>query len=625
MSGLHLSPSGAVARFHAPHADLVEVCLFDDGVERRIALEPRDDGSHTASLEGVAAGQKYGLRVHGPWQPDRGLWHHPDLLLVDPFGRAMSGRFLDHPAVHHGGPRGDTAPYVPRSVLVDPPSPPRPGPAVPWPETVVYETHVRSLTMRHPGVPAGFRGTYLGAASSAVIDHLLDMGVTTVELMPVAHHVTEPFLQERGLQNHWGYSSLGWFAPHAGYATADDGRQVREFAEMVDRFHAAGLEVIVDAVFNHTAEGGLEGPILSFKGLDNPGWYRLDDEGGYVDWTGTGNTLDAGKPRVRQSVLEALHWWANDLGVDGFRFDLAVTLGRGEDAFDPSHLSWLTEDPVLSTRKLIAEPWDLGPHGYRLGHFGGEWREWNGRFRDDVRDFWRGKGTGHIFALRVRGSPDVFGPRSPGASINLVTSHDGFTLADVVSYDHKHNEANRESNHDGHDDNRSWNSGHEGPTDDPVILEVRRRRSRALLATTFLAAGTPMLLGGDELGNSHDGNNNAYPLDELNWYDWRATPHVDLIRALTALRRGHPCLGGGEGEVVEDAAVTVIATSLGDDRALIAANPGPATAACALPGGDWVAAFDSTGMVAPQASHHLEVPAWTVVVLVPATDLPPDL
>ena len=615
MPGLHLTAAGARAEIFAPAAELVELCLFGpDGSEVRHDLEPGGDGWHRGDVAGVRAGQSYGFRTHGPWDPVRGLWHHPDLLLQDPYARAMSGDYVDHPSLLHGGPRADTGPWVPRSVLVDTPPRPRPGPKVPWEDTVVYETHVRGLTIAHPDVDPALRGTYLGACSEPVIDHLLRLGVTTVELMPVAQHVTESFLQRRGLRNYWGYSTLLWFAPHGAYATADDGRQVAEFAEMVDRFHAAGLEVVVDVVFNHTAEGDLEGPILAQKGFDNPGWYRWAD-GDYVDWTGTGNTIDTANPRVREAIVAALRWWAEDLGVDGFRFDLAVTLGRdGGGHFDPAHLEWLAADPVLSDRKLIAEPWDLGPHGYRLGGFGGDWREWNARFRDDVRDFWRGHGNAWALATRLGGSADVFGHRSPFASVNFVTAHDGFTMEDLVSYDRKHNEANREDNRDGHDDNRSWNSGVEGPTDDPEILEIRRRRAAALTTTLLLANGVPMLLGGDELGRTKSGNNNSYPLDQPNWYRWSEQPRSALIGRLTSLRREWPELRAVEPHLVHDHPVTVVEMG----RLVLLCNPTGDAHHVPVPGGDWVLLLDSSDVDASsKVGGEVTVPAWSVLLLGP--------
>lgn len=612
--GLIPTPEGARALVHAPAADLVELCLFDsDGNEERLSLDP-SDGHHTLDVGPLPPGQRYGFRTHGPWAPEKGLWHHPDLLLVDPFARAISGDFVDHPSVHHDAGREDSAAWVPKSVFVEPPPRPRSGPRVPWSDTVIYETHVRGLTITHPEVSPELRGTFLGAASEPVIDHLLRLGVTSVELMPVAHHVTEPILQRRGLTNYWGYSTLGWLAPHGGYATGDDGRQVAEFATMVDRFHAAGLEVILDVVFNHTAEGGLTGAILSMKGLDNPGWYRLDG-GDYVDWTGTGNTIDTSNPRVRQAILSSLRWWAEDLGVDGFRFDLGVTLGRDHEGhFSPIHLEWLSEDPVVGACKLIAEPWDLGPHGYQLGNLGGSWREWNARFRDDVRDVWRGRGNAGLLAARLGGSPDVFGERAPEGSIELITSHDGFTLADLVAYDHKHNEANREDNRDGHDDNRSWNSGVEGPTDDPTVLTRRRRRSAALLTTLMLGAGVPMLLGGDELGRSKGGNNNTYPLEEPNWYDWEKAPLATLISNLTDLRHRHPGLRDSQPRVVSDDPVLLLEIGAGDYW--IVANPTDEDRQATLGERSWKVLVDSAEMLDnEQVEGTLRVPAWTLMVL----------
>jgi glycogen debranching enzyme GlgX len=617
--GVSLTPDGVDADVFAPTAEGVDLCLFDGaGHETRHRLTSDGSGYHRGFVAGVPSGIAYGLRTHGPWDPGRGLWHHPSLLLLDPHARAVTGRFEDHPSVHHQGPRQDTAARVPKGVLVPTPPRPRPGPGVPWSETVIYETHVRGLTRLHPDVPEGLRGTYAGAASAPVIDHLRRLGVTTVELLPVAHFVPEPFLQARGLTNYWGYSTLAWFAPHSGYATGDGGRVLGEFVAMVDAFHAAGLEVIVDVVFNHTVEGNLNGPILSMKGLDNGGWYRLDDQGGYVDWTGTGNTVATHHPHVRQTILEALRWWRTALGVDGFRFDLGVTLGRGPEDFDPANLRWLNDDPALAGCKLIAEPWDLGPHGYRLGGFGGGWSEWNARFRDDVRDFWTGRGDPYTLATRMTGSPDVFGERAPAASINFVTAHDGFTLGDLVSYDHKHNHANGEANGDGHDDNRSWNSGVEGPTDDPDILEVRRRRARAHLATLLLASGVPMLLGGDELGRTQGGNNNSYPLDNgINWYDWSSPVHGDLIQRATACRRRFPLLWSGHRQVVgseHGAGRAAIEIRNEEDSLLLVPCHTEDDVPITLPPGQWRLELDSTGLEAEGEIHSGEVivPAWSL-------------
>ncbi len=617
----------------APAAETVELCLFDPaGREDRQVLARDEAGNHTGIVTGIEPGQRYGLRTHGPWEPSKGLWHDPSLLLLDPHARAVSGRFEDHPSLHHEGPRWNTASLVPVGVAVENPPRPRPGPRTPWRDTVIYETHVRGLTMRHPRVDPELRGTYLGAASPPIIEHLLRLGVTAVELMPVAHHVTEPFLQARGSTNYWGYSTLAWFAPHAGYATSDDGRQVAEFATMVDCFHAAGLEVILDVVFNHTAEGGYEGPILSMKGLDNGGWYRLDprDRHLYVDWTGTGNTVATHHERVRRAIRAALLWWANDLGVDGFRFDLAVTLGREHMDFDPRHLAWLTEDPELAHVKLIAEPWDLGPGGYRLGQFGTRWGEWNAVFRDSVRDVWRGRGSRRALAEGLTGSAGGI----DGHPINFVTAHDGFTLADLVSYDHKHNADNGEEGEDGHDDNRSWNSGVEGPTDDPSVLELRRRRSAALLATVAVAGGVPMFLGGDELGRTQSGNNNAYALDgPTSWYDWSSTPMAEVLGAALACRRAHATLLAHplepdqlqwrtlEGDTLTDwdrAGPLVAAMDDGADAVVVVVNPTADDQDVVVPEGRWRVELDSSGLRSGQLiAGTLRVTAWSLLVIGP--------
>jgi len=619
--GLHLSDLGLEAAFSAPQAHLLELCFFDDqGAETRHPLDRGDDGMHRGVIAGITEGARYGLRTHGPWQPEEGIWHDPHLLLVDPHARALAGTFIDHPSVHHSGPREDTARWVPRGVVISTPPSPRPGPRTPWEDTVIYETHVRGLTMQHPDIPPELRGTFAGAAAEPVIEHLLRLGVTAVELMPVAHHVNEPFLQAKDRSNYWGYSTLAWFAPHAGYATGDDGRQVSEFASMVDAFHAAGIEVILDVVFNHTGEGGPTGPILSMKGLD-ASWYRLDDGGGFIDWTGTGNTVDTASPMVRASILEALRWWAGDLGVDGFRFDLGVTLGRDENGFSADRLAWISEDPDLARLKLIAEPWDLGPDGYRLGGFGSGWAEWNDRFRDDVRDLWRGHVRPGDAVHRLTGSPDIFGPRAADASVNFVTAHDGFTLRDLVSYDRKRNLVNGEDDRDGHDDNRSWNSGTEGPTDDPLITEIRRRRAAALLTTLLVSAGVPMLLGGDELGRSQGGNNNAYSLDSPDtWLNWSAAPHVDLITRAVGFRRRHRgVLANPTPRVVGDGPVVELGNATGS--IVFAANPASEPADLTLPDGVWTLELDSSDLSAYGTwSSTVTVPAWTVRLLVPSPE-----
>jgi len=615
--GANLRDAGADFSVIAPGAEAVELCLFHpDGSEQRIALATGDDGHHSAFVPGVQPGQHYGYRVHGPWDPVRGLLHDPAKLLLDPFARAVAGEFTDHPAVHSGTHGVDSAPWVPRGVVTPRPPRPRPGPGTPWSATVVYETHVRGLTKAHPEVDPAIAGTFLGAAAGPIVEHLKSLGVTTVEFMPVAHHVAEDLLQKKGQTNYWGYSTLGWFAPHAGYATGDDGRQVAEFAAMVDAFHAAGLEVVLDVVFNHTAEGGGTGPILSMKGFANSLWYRLAPEGGYVDWTGTGNTVATSHPTTRAVILAALRWWSEDLGVDGFRFDLGVTLGRGDDGiFDPSNLTWLTDDPVVGSRKLIAEPWDLGPDGYRVGQFGDGWVEWNSRYRDDIRDVWRGAGSVDRLSVRVDGSPDIFGSRGVTAGVNLVTAHDGFTLADLVAYDHKHNEVNGEGNRDGHDDNRSWNSGVEGPTDDPAILQVRDRRAAALVTTLLISAGAPMLLGGDELGRSQSGNNNAYSIDDPNaWYDWSRAPLADLIARVAALRRDHPQLVGGERSWSANPD-GLVPMRLEVPGFLVAFNPSPDDVVVTLPPGRWHLILDSSGAPAEGVfAADASVPSWTVRV-----------
>jgi glycogen operon protein len=448
----------------------------------------------------------------------------------------------------------DTVDAVPKGVVVDPAfdwQDDRP-PNIPFTETVIYETHVRGFTMAHPQVREDLRGTYAGLASEPAIEYLSSLGVTAVELLPVHHVADESFLPERGLTNYWGYSSIGYLAPYSRYAaTGRRGEQVREFKGMVKALHGAGIEVILDVVYNHTAEGNHLGPTLSFRGVDNKSYYRLmpDDPSSYMDFTGTGNSLNVVHPSVLRLIMDSLRYWVTECHVDGFRFDLASALAR--ELYDVDRLSAflnvIHQDPVLSQVKLIAEPWDVGPGGYQVGNFPVLWSEWNGIYRDTMRDFWRGRASVGDFASRFTGSSDLYGEdgRLPSASINFVTAHDGFTMADLVAYDHKHNEANHEDNRDGTDDNRSWNSGAEGPTDDPAIVELRRRRHRNFLATLFLSQGTPMLLGGDELGRTQGGNNNGWCQDnEISWYDWgtveRREDLTDFTRKLIALRRDHP-------------------------------------------------------------------------------------
>ena len=547
-----------------PGAEGVELCLLGDGsggAERRVALTRGDDDWWRGSAGSVTVGDHYGVRVHGPWDPRKGVRTNPAKLLVEPWARRVAGGVTDAAAAtaHRGdpftgGPCGrDSATAVPHAVVVaDLLAPVRTGrPGVPWADTVIYETHVRDLTMRHPEVPEHLRGTYLGVAHPAVIAHLVELGITTVELLPVFANAAEPSLLARGRHNHWGYSTLAYLAPEPRYAAVAGAEEV-EVRAMVEALHDAGLEVLLDVVFNHTCEGGPDGTSLSWRGLDAAGWYSLDPDGRDVDLTGCGNTLDAGSPLVQTLVVDCLRTWVSERGVDGFRFDLASTLGRpGGSGFDPAStlLTALADDPVLATAKLIAEPWDATGEGYQVGGFGPAWAEWNGRFRDDVRDFWRGRGDYAALATRMAGSSDLYRPgRAPHASVNFVTAHDGFTLADLVAYDGKHNAANGEDNRDGTDDNRSSNHGVEGPTEDARVLAARARTARGLLATLGLSLGTPMLLGGDELGgagtgHTQRGNNNVYCLDDET--SWRGWPDADralsgFVARVLALRRDVP-------------------------------------------------------------------------------------
>ena len=563
--GAAAGPGGTNFAVSSGVADGMLLCLFDDaGAETQVALPEYDAGVWHGFVEGVGVGQAYGYRATGPWDPARGVRCNPAKLLLDPYARATSGpvRFgpevLGHDAADPDrASQLDSAGHVPRSLVVDPTFD-WPDTARPWhryADTVVYEVHVKGFTMGHPGVPPELRGTYAGLAHDAAVAHLEGLGVTAVELLPVHQHAPEAFLVERGLTNYWGYNTIGFFAPHDGYSAAvragRPGGQVAEFQAMVAALHAAGLEVLLDVVFNHTAEGGPLGPTLCHRGLDNPGYYRLDpaDPRRYVDTTGTGNSLNAGDTVCLQLIMDSLRYWLSDMGVDGFRFDLAPTLAREDGGFDrmSSFFDLVAQDPVVSRAKLIAEPWDVGqPDSYDVGQFPPLWSEWNGRYRDTMRDFWRRRaGLVGEFATRFSGSSDLYGGsrRRPTASVNLITVHDGFTLRDLVSYDGKHNQANGEANRDGTDDNRSWNCGVEGPSDDPEVVELRARQSRALLTTLLLSFGVPLLCGGDELGRTQGGNNNAYCQDNpISWFDW-SRPDDELLaftRRLIALRREHP-------------------------------------------------------------------------------------
>ena len=545
------------------HAQRVELCLFgDDGGETRVDLTEVTAFNWHGYLPGVGPGQRYGYRVHGPYAPQEGHRFNAAKLLIDPYAKAIEGPVdWDAGNVLPYVPNGDDADLepddeddadaIPKSVVVDP------GfdwegdarPAIPFPETVIYELHVKGFTRRHPGIPEEVRGTYAGLASDAAVGYLRELGVTAVELLPVHHIVDEQFIAERGLSNYWGYSSIGYLAPHALYAaTGTRGEQVREFKGMVKALHRAGIEVILDVVYNHTAEGNHLGPMLAFKGVDNASYYRLvpGDPRHYLDFTGTGNSLNPVHPSVLRLIMDSLRYWVVDCHVDGFRFDLASALARELYEVDKlaSFFDVIHQDPVLSQVKLIAEPWDVGPGGYQVGNFPVLWTEWNGLYRDTVRDFWRGRASVGEFASRFTGSSDLYQDdgRHPTASINFVTAHDGFTLADLVSYEAKHNERNLEDNRDGADDNRSWNCGVEGPTDDPGIRALRDRQRRNLLATLFLSQGVPMLLGGDELGRTQEGNNNGWCQDnELSWYDWERIDAelFEFTRRLIRLRRDH--------------------------------------------------------------------------------------
>lgn len=541
-------------------AESIELCLFSpSGSESRLRLPEVDGFVHHCYLPGIGPGQQYGYRVHGPYDPARGLRCNPAKLLLDPYAKAVSGglrwaeavfgyQFADRDAQNDL----DSAPFVPRGVVINPffDWGDDLAPRTPYHETVIYEAHVRGLTRMHPDIPEELRGTYAGLAHPVMIDHLVRLGVTALELMPVQEFIHDDRLVERGLRNYWGYNTIAFFAPHNEYAAYPAVGQVQEFKSMVRALHSAGIEVILDVVYNHTGEGGHLGPTLSMRGIDNEAYYRLveDDSSYYMDYTGTGNSLNVRHPHTLQLIMDSLRYWVLEMRVDGFRFDLAATLAR--EFYDVDRLSAffdiVQQDPVVSQVKLIAEPWDIGPGGYQVGKFPPLWTEWNGKYRDTVRDFWRGEpGVLGDLAYRITGSSDLYqnDGRRPAASINFVTAHDGFTLTDLCSYNEKHNEANGESNRDGESDNRSWNCGAEGPTDDPLINELRARQRRNIMATVLLSQGVPMLLHGDEIGRTQQGNNNGFCQDnELSWVDWSAADD-NLLRftgAVAELRRAHP-------------------------------------------------------------------------------------
>ncbi|NHC44720.1 glycogen debranching protein GlgX [Motilibacter aurantiacus] len=539
--GVTWDGQGANVAVWSEHAEWVELCVLDDdGGERRFRLPERVYGVRHGYLPAEVAdlrpGTRYGFRAHGPHAPEAGHRFDSGALLLDPYARALDG-----PADAPVSVVADTA-YDWQGDR---------SPRIPWSDTVVYELHTRGFTKLHPAVPAELRGTYAGLAHPAVVEHLVDLGVTTVELLPVHHFVSEPFLRERGLVNYWGYNSIGFFAPHGAYsASGTRGEQVREFKDMVRTLHAAGLEVVLDVVYNHTAEAGGDGPVLSFRGLDNASYYHRHGAA-YADYTGCGNSVDASHPQVLQLILDSLRYWVEEMHVDGFRFDLAPTLSRkrgGDVDLEGAFLTAVRQDPVLRDVKLIAEPWDVGWGGYRVGEYPPPWAEWNDRFRNGVRDFWASRSHGvRELAYRLSGSSDVYGTRRPLASINFVTAHDGFTLRDLVSYNGKHNDANGEHGRDGTDDNRSWNCGVEGETADAEVLRLRARQQRNLLSTLLLSAGVPMITAGDEMGRTQSGNNNAYCQDNpVSWVDWALDRDraalLGFTKRLMRLRREHVAL-----------------------------------------------------------------------------------
>ncbi len=597
--GATFDGSGTNFALFSEVAERVELCLISPrGKETRIDLPEVDAYVWHVYLPEILPGQRYGYRVHGPYAPEHGHRCDASKLLLDPYAKAIDGQvdgspslfsydFADPNLPNHE----DSARHTMTSVVVNPFfdwGHDRP-PSHEYHESVIYETHVKGLTELHPAVPEALRGTYAGLAHPAIIEHLVTLGITAVELMPVHQFVNDPSLQERGLSNYWGYNTIGFFAPHNGFASAQNpGQQVQEFKQMVKALHEADIEVILDVVYNHTAEGNERGPTLCFRGIDNAAYYRLVDEdlSHYYDTTGTGNSLLMRHPHVLQLLMDSLRYWVNEMHVDGFRFDLASTLARQFHEVDrlSAFFDLVQQDPIISQVKLIAEPWDVGDGGYQVGGFPPLWSEWNGKYRDTVRDFWRGEqATLGEFASRLTGSSDLYAHtgRRPIASINFVTAHDGFTLNDLVSYNEKHNEANGEGNADGESHNRSWNCGAEGPTDDTTITELRWRQQRNFLATVLLSQGVPMIAHGDELGRTQSGNNNGYCQDnETTWIDWDLDDdqkeHLELTRTLVRLRRDHPVFRrrrffhgvaehGGESELQDISWFTTDGTHMTDD------------------------------------------------------------
>ncbi len=687
--GATFDGSGTNFALFSEVAERVELCLLaDDGTETRVDLPETDGFVWHGYLPDVQPGQRYGFRVHGPHDPAHGHRCNPAKLLLDPYAKAIDGQIDGHSslfAYDFADPEKlnteDSAAHTMVSVVVNPffdwghDRPPSHG----YADSVIYEAHVKGLTQRHPGVPEDLRGTYAALGHPAIVDHLTDLGVTAIELMPVHQFVNDPHLQAKGLSNYWGYNTIGFFAPHNGYSRSPNpGQQVQEFKQMVKTLHDADIEVILDVVYNHTAEGNHLGPTLCFRGIDNASYYRLvdDDPAHYYDTTGTGNSLLMRHPHVLQLLMDSLRYWVTEMHVDGFRFDLAATLARQFHEVDrlSAFFDLVQQDPVVSQVKLIAEPWDVGPGGYQVGGFPPQWSEWNGKYRDTVRDFWRGEpATLAEFASRLTGSSDLYEhtARRPSASINFVTAHDGFTLADLVSYNDKHNEANGEGNNDGESHNRSWNCGVEGPTDDEGIAALRRRQQRNFLSTLMLSQGVPMLAHGDELGRTQAGNNNGYCQDnEVTWVDWELDEHrealLEFTRMLVHLRRDHPVLRrrrffagsadhGGESELGDIAwfstagdhmtdadwresyvkAVTVFLNGeaisepdprgepLVDDSFLVMYNAAPNTVIVTVPpaefGASWTCVLDTDHTLAPgtvvKAGDSLEITGRSTLVL----------
>ena len=569
--GANWDGKGVNFALFSANATKVELCLFDEKGEKetaRIELPEYTNEVWHVYVHGLRPGAVYGYRVHGPYEPENGHRFNPNKLLIDPYAKAHVGELKwDHALFGYTiGAEGDdltfderdSAPFVPKGQVVDHsfkwehPL----GARVPWEQTIFYETHVRGYTKRHPAVPEHLRGTFEGLGQKAVVDYIKSLGVTSVELLPIHAFVNDSHLLEKGLTNYWGYNTIGFFAPDPRFFARGPGA-LEELKQMVDRFHEAGLEVILDVVYNHTAEGSERGPTLSFRGIDNASYYSLlpDQKRYYINDTGTGNTLNLSNPRVMQMVTDSLRYWVTEMNVDGFRFDLATILGREPTGFEYSSgfLTACRQDPILSSVKMIAEPWDIGPGGYQVGRFPPGWAEWNDKYRDTVREFWKGgDGMAAELATRITGSGDKFNHagRRPWASVNFITAHDGFTLNDLVSYNEKHNEANGEDGRDGSSDNRSWNCGAEGPTDDPEIRALRERQKRNLLATLLFSQGTPMIVAGDEFSRTQNGNNNAYCQDnEISWVDWDITEEgqalTDFLRKLTTLRHALPVLRRG--------------------------------------------------------------------------------